>query len=153
MRVGGSGVTLIGLDDRAGWEAATLAHGLPSQTWSYAWGLAADGAAPQLAVVRAGGAEMLLPFLERRVLGRTDIATLPGLSGALLRPDDDAPLAVWTGFARARGWVSGYIQLAVANETPAVSRWTECTTTTRTSSSTRRAGTSPRRSEPTCGGR
>ena len=111
-----SNITVIGLRDRADWEKATREVGLPSQTWAYAWGLAAEGHSPKLAVVRAGGAEMLLPFLERPFRDRIDVATLPGLSGALLSHDNPAPLAIWTAFARTRGWVSGYIQLALANE-------------------------------------
>lgn len=114
--VNDSDITLIGLHERAAWEAATAQQGLPSQTWAYAWGLAAEGIEPQLAVVRASGAEMLLPFVERPIGGHVDVATLPGLSGALLRGDGDAPLATWSAFARRRGWVSGYIQLACANE-------------------------------------
>lgn len=105
------GITLIGLEDAAGWEAATAA-GLPSQGWHYARGLAAAGLRPQLAVVEAGGARMLLPFHERLWQGSTDIVTLPGLSGALIRPDSAAPLALWHRHAAGRGWVCGYLQLA-----------------------------------------
>lgn len=107
-------VTLIGLEDRAGWEAAT-AQGLPGQSWDFAAGLAEMGAEPLLAQVTDGADEMLLPFLRRDFRGHTDIATLPGLSGALLRPGGAGPLRVWADFARAQGWVAGYLQLAAAN--------------------------------------
>lgn len=107
-------VTLIGLEDRAGWEAATACC-LPGQSWDFASGLAEMGPAPQLAHVTDGAEEMLLPFLRRDFRGSTDIATLPGLSGALLRPGGAGPLRVWADFARAQGWVAGYIQLAAAN--------------------------------------
>lgn len=107
-------VTLIGLKDRARWEAATR-WGLPGQSWDFAAGLAEMGVEPALAHVRDGGEEMLLPFLRREFRGHTDIATLPGLSGALLRPGGAGPLRVWADYARAQGWVAGYLQLAAAN--------------------------------------
>jgi hypothetical protein len=109
------GITLIQLDDRPTWEAATLGA-LPAQTWGHAAGLAVEGMVPQLAVVRAGGAEMILPFHEREFRGAVDIATLPGLSGLLIRPDSAAPLAAWSTYARSRGWVAGYLQLSPLND-------------------------------------
>lgn len=110
-------VTVLTLADRAPWDAAHAEAGLPSQSWAYARGLAETGIDPRLAVVEAGGARLLLPFFERPIPGhdRTDIATLPGLSGAGVTPDSLAPFAAWSDYARDRGWVSGYIQLAVAN--------------------------------------
>lgn len=107
-------VTLIGLQDRGRWEEAT-AWGLPGQSWDFAAGLSRMGLEPQLAQVTDGQGEMLLPFVRRSFRGHTDIATLPGLSGALLRPGGVGPLRVWADFARAQGWVAGYLQLAAAN--------------------------------------
>ena len=107
-------VTLIGLNDRSAWEAATL-DALPGQTWGHAAGLAEDGLVPQLAVVQAGASRMILPFHQRVFGGHVDIATLPGLSGALLQPDDAAPLAVWAAYAARQGWVAGYLQLSALN--------------------------------------
>lgn len=109
-------VTLIPFTDRAAWDSAT-AQGLPAQTWGHAAGLTADGMVPELAVVRAQGAQMILPFHRRVFEGAIDIATLPGLSGALVQPDSVAPLAAWSRFAAAQGWVSGYIQLSPLNDT------------------------------------
>lgn len=106
-------ITLIGLDEPEAWEAAAQG-GLPSQGWHYAWGLAAAAPpAPELAVVRAGGAPMLLPFVRRDWRGHVDIATLPGLSG--IRPDP-AALAAWQAHAAREGWICGYLQLAAAPE-------------------------------------
>ncbi len=108
-------VTLIPFEDRTGWEAAS-SGALPGQGWGHAAGLAAGGYRPELAVVEAGGARMLLPFHRRSFRGTTDIASLPGLSGALIRPDSAATLRLWAEFARDRGWVSGYVQLSPLND-------------------------------------
>jgi hypothetical protein len=107
-------VTLIPFDDRAAWERAA-ANALPAQNWGHAAGLAAEGMAPELAVVRAQGATMILPFHKRQFRGQIDITTLPGLSGALIRPDSTAPLQLWRFYARSRGWVAGYLQLSADN--------------------------------------
>ena len=109
-----SSVTLIDHADRPAWEAATR-DALPGQSWIYANGLAANGLIPELAVVRSEGAELILPFHQRRFRDAVDIATLPGLSGALIRPDNAAPLREWSDYARMRGWVAGYIQLSALN--------------------------------------
>jgi CelD/BcsL family acetyltransferase involved in cellulose biosynthesis len=75
-------ITVLRLDDRERWEAEHRQGGLPSQSWNYAFGLSASGFDPKLAIVRSKGARMLLPFFERSFMGTTDIATIPGLSGA-----------------------------------------------------------------------
>ncbi len=114
-------ITLFGLGDRSGWEAATAgSETLPSQTWAYARGLAAAGLTPQLAVVEAGEARLVLPFHERSFQGFTDIATLPGLSGASIHPASSAPLALWRDYAAGRGWVCGYLQLSISTGALAV---------------------------------
>jgi hypothetical protein len=105
-------VVIISLDEKDRWDAEYNEGGLPSQSWNYAWGLSASGFKPQLAVVKSKEARMLLPFFERSYMGTTDVATVPGLSGALIVPSASAPLAVWAEFAASRGWVAGYIQLA-----------------------------------------
>ncbi len=110
-----TGVTVLTLADAAAWDAAHAEGGLPSQSHGYASGLAAAGLDPRLAVIEAGGARMLLPFVERPFGDHADIATIPGLSGASLSADSLAPLALWSDHARAQGWVSGYIQLALDN--------------------------------------
>ena len=113
-------VILIPFEDRSAWERAA-ADALPTQSWGHAAGLAADGMTPELAVVTAQGAQMVLPFFQRRYESAAgaaiDIATLPGLSGALVQPSSAAPLALWSRFAAAQGWVSGYIQLSPLNDT------------------------------------
>jgi hypothetical protein len=106
-------ITILTLADRERWEAEYRDYGLPSHSWQYAWGLAASGFAPQLAIVKAGGSQMILPFFEREWRGYRDIATVPGLSGASIMPDSAPPLDAWHDYARQRGWVSGYIQLAI----------------------------------------
>jgi hypothetical protein len=102
---------VISIDDEKQWKAEHEAGGLPSQTWRYAWALSASGIDPKLAVVRSGGARMLLPFFEREWLGTTDVATIRGLSGASISPSSNAPLHLWREYAAERGWVAGYIQL------------------------------------------
>ena len=108
-------ITLIALADRPAWELATRAA-LPGQSWGHAAGLAADGYKPELAVVRAQGAKLILPFHRRDADGAVDIATLPGLSGAMVAGDTFAPLAAWSRFAARQGWVAGYIQLSPEND-------------------------------------
>src|SRR5258708_24192979 len=88
-------VTILGLDHRDRWIAVHQDGGLPSQSWHYAWGLSATGVEPKLAVVRAGGARMLLPFVERSWRGNTDIATILGLSVASITPTSSAPTLLW----------------------------------------------------------
>lgn len=109
-------ITILSLEDREQWNAQVDAHGLPSQSWTYAQGLAASGYAPRLAVVRSGAGRLLIPFFERAWHGATDIATIPGLSGASVAPGSGAALSLWREFAAAQGWVAGYIQLAVTAE-------------------------------------
>jgi hypothetical protein len=107
------GIDILSLRDRDAWIAEHADGGLPSQSWEYAWGLSACGATPRLAIVRAAGARLLLPFVERRWRGTTDIATVIGISGASVAPNSGAPLALWHEFATAQGWIAGYLQLAV----------------------------------------
>lgn len=104
-------VEIIPLEDRERWTRAQRDGGLPGQAWGYAQALEATGIQPQLAVVRAGGARMLLPFFERVWRDHRDIATLMGLSGASISPPSTAPLALWAEFATAQGWVTGYLHL------------------------------------------
>ena len=111
-------VAIIPLADRERWTSAQQCEGLPGQAWSYAHALEATGIEPQLAVVRAGGARMLLPFFERDWHGHRDIATMLGLSGASVSPPSAAPLALWAEFAAARGWVAGYLHFG--NELPSM---------------------------------
>ena len=124
----GGTITLIPFSDRPAWEQAT-ARALPGQSWGHAAGLAADGMTPELAIVTAQGAQMILPFHRRGFEGATDIATLPGLSGALITPNLSAPLAVWSRYAEMQGWVSGYIQLSPLNDDLAVPAPDTCPTT------------------------
>src|SRR5437763_3608939 len=100
-------IRILSLAERELWEAELRDGGLPSQSWGYAWGLSASGVEPQLAVVRAEGARMLLPFLKRYWVGTIDIATLPGSSGAHIVPASAAPIVLWRNFAKARGWIAG----------------------------------------------
>src|SRR5689334_18574735 len=106
-------ITILSLGDRDRWIAEHQEGGLPSQSWHYAWGLSASGVDPKLAIVRAGGARMLLPFVERDWMGSTEISTILGISGASILPNCGAPLRLWHQFAAAQGWVTGYVQLAM----------------------------------------
>lgn len=110
-------LTLIGLNDPEAWARAA-ADGLPSHSWHYAAGLACYGLDPRLAIVQAQGARLILPYQLRRWDGFADVATLPGLSGALVLPamaDARPLLALWRAHAQAQGWVSGYLQLSPRN--------------------------------------
>jgi hypothetical protein len=107
-------IEVLEIEDRERWVAAHRDAGLPSQSWHYAWALSASGIRPRLAIVRSGGARMLLPFHEREWRGSIDIATLIGHSGASLIPNSAAPLALWHEYAAAQGWVAGYIQLSTS---------------------------------------
>jgi hypothetical protein len=107
-------VEVLAIDDRERWIAAHRDAGLPSQSWHYAWALSASGVRPKLAIVRSGGARMMLPFYEREWLGSIDIATLIGHSGASILPSSTAPLSLWHEYAAAQGWVAGYIQLSTS---------------------------------------
>lgn len=106
-------VDIIPLEDRERWVSEHRSGGLPSQSWAYAWAMSAWGISPKLAVVRAKGARMLLPFHERTWGDAVDVTSLFGISGASTSPESGAPMDLWREFATARGWVAGYIQLAI----------------------------------------
>jgi hypothetical protein len=105
-------ISIVSIEERDRWDAEHRRGGLPSQSWSYARALSASGIDPKLAVVRSGGARMLMPFFERDWSGTTDIATTVGLSGASISPSSTAPLSLWREYATAQAWVAGYIRLA-----------------------------------------
>src|SRR4030095_11645477 len=107
-------IEVLAIEDRERWLAVHRDAGLPGQSWHYAWALSASGIRPKLAIVRSGGARMLLPFYEREWLGSIDIATLIGTSGASILPNSAAPLSLWQQYAVAQGWVAGYIQLSTS---------------------------------------
>lgn len=104
------GVEVLGLADRDAWEAA-VADGLPSQSWNYAYALSASGIDPRLAIVRAGGSSMRVPFHERRFDDAVDVATYMATAGVTIDGDPAPVLAAWREHARAQGWVAGYLQL------------------------------------------
>lgn len=109
-------VEVLTLSQAGQWREAHRDGGLPSQSWEYARALNASGIEPKLAVVRARGARMLLPFHERDWLGNIDIATLVAACGASITPLSTAPLRLWHEFAASNGWVAGYIQLSTSTE-------------------------------------
>lgn len=113
-------ITVLSLADRERWEAEHKEDGLPSQSWNYAFALQASGFDTRLAIVRSGSSRMLLPYFERSFMGTTDIATIPGLSGASIEPPSSAPLSLWHEYATSRGWVAGYVQLALGFEHPPI---------------------------------
>jgi len=107
-------VEVLGIEDQERWIAAHREGGLPAQSWHYAWALSAGGVQPRLAIVRSGGARMLMPFYEREWRGSIDIATILGPSGASILPNSAAPLALWHEYAAAQHWVAGYVQLSTS---------------------------------------
>jgi hypothetical protein len=107
----GHDITILTLADRQRWEDAEEGA-VPAQCWRYSAALVKSGHEPRLAIVDADGSRLLLPFIERSWNGHTDVATVPGLSGASVVPASASPLTRWRAFATSQGWVSGYIQLA-----------------------------------------
>src|SRR6266446_3276859 len=105
-------IAILTLKDRERWIAEYHEGGLPCHSWNYAWALSASGVNPKLAIIRSQGARMVLPFFERHWLEATDIATIFGASGASISSNSTAPLSLWREFAKAQGWVAGYIQLS-----------------------------------------
>lgn len=105
-------VEIVEFADRGRWDAAVGDDGFPSQAWEYAAGVGACGVEPRLAVVEAEGGRLVVPFVERRWRDAVDIATPISLSGASLSGPGRAVLACWRDYARSRGWVAGYLQLA-----------------------------------------
>jgi hypothetical protein len=99
------------MQDREEWEDEHRRDGTPSQTWRYAAAVAKSGCEPRLAVVEDSKGRLLLPFIERTWRGHIDIATLPGLSGACFTGSASI-WQLWRDFARAQGWVAGYVLLA-----------------------------------------
>lgn len=108
-------IEIIGIENQERWAALTSTGAMPSQSWRYARALLESGYEPQLACVEAAGSRLLLPFIERQWGTYTDIATIPGLSGASIIPASSAPLARWYDFAAHQGWVTGYIQLSAVS--------------------------------------
>jgi hypothetical protein len=105
-------VQIIPLSDPDRWRAELAVDGRPAQAWDYLSAISRAGATPQLAIIRAGGARLVLPFIEREWSGSVDIATPLGLSGASMQVPSAAPFAAWREYAIGRRWVAGYIQLA-----------------------------------------
>lgn len=108
------GIEIAGIGDRALWEALADPDA-PSQAWAYAVALAEEGLVPQLVRLQAGGGEVTFAFHVRTRDGVADVATLPGLSGAVIRGAPGAALALWRDHARVQGWVAGYVQLGPGN--------------------------------------
>jgi hypothetical protein len=108
------GIEIAGIGDRALWEALADPDA-PSQAWAYAAALAEEGIVPQLVRLRAGGGAVTFAFHVRERDGVADVATLPGLSGAVIRGAPGAALALWRAHARAERWVAGYVQLGPGN--------------------------------------
>jgi hypothetical protein len=108
-------IEILSLGDRARWERVEAAGAVPSQCWRFANALTLSGYEPRLAIVDSGGSRLLLPYVERRWHGHTDIATIPGLAGASIVPASAVPLDIWYEFAARAGWVTGYIQLSAAS--------------------------------------
>jgi hypothetical protein len=108
------GIDMAGIGERALWEALADPDA-PSQAWAYAAALAEEGIAPRLVRLRAGGGEVTFAFHVRARDGVADVATLPGLSGAVIAGDPGAALALWRDHARRQGWVAGYVQLGPRN--------------------------------------
>lgn len=123
----GESIRIIPLSDQDAWSEAVAAFGRPSHAWAYQRAISRVGAEAQLALVESGSSRMILPFVEREWHGSVDIATPIGLSGASIEGPGSAPLELWRDYARGRGWVAGYIQLAddvasdiVANGDPVI---------------------------------
>jgi hypothetical protein len=102
------------------WQAIHAEGGIPAHAHSLAAALAQSGIAPRLALVRTAEGGMVLPHVERRWQGTTDICTWLSVSGARLWGDPVPALAAWDAHARARGWVASYIQVEPESPQPAI---------------------------------
>lgn len=102
------------------WQAIYAEGGIPAHAHSLAAALAASGVAPRLALVRTAEGGMVLPYIERRWQGTTDICTWLTVSGARLWGDPVPALAAWDAHARACGWVAGYIQVEPESPLPGI---------------------------------
>lgn len=112
-------ILVIPLCDREKWSSLHQEGGRPSQSWHYCWALNASGVDPMLAVVRSGGACMMMPFFVREWRESADVCTVHGLSGASMDVFSSRPLKLWNEFAEAQGWVAGYIQFEAGTVLPA----------------------------------
>jgi len=106
-------VEILSHAQTARWQEAVRDLSLPSLSWHHAHALSACGIKPQLAEVRCGQSRLVFVFFERRWHGVTDIATIPGLSGAYLTPGSADALRLWHEYACAQNWLTGYLQIAV----------------------------------------
>jgi hypothetical protein len=70
-------------------------------------------------VVQSTRDRLVLPFYERKWNATTDIATILGLSGASVRGDATMLFRAWREYAKAQGWVAGYVHLSIFFDPPA----------------------------------
>lgn len=105
--------TRIGLDDRAGWQAALrdIPHGF-AHTWEWCRAMAASSeGATFLYEYRHGDTRVVCPLSERSWQGTIDIVTPYGFSGFAGNGDCPGFAEAFHAFARQRGYVCGYIGL------------------------------------------
>jgi hypothetical protein len=112
-------IQVVPLSDREQWSRLLNEDGRPCQSWHYCWSLSASGIDAKLAVVRSGDARLQMPFFVREWQGSADVCTVIGLSGASMTAPSARPLRLWSEFAKAQGWVAGYIQIEAGSALPA----------------------------------
>ncbi|MGH6691952.1 MAG: hypothetical protein ACREF4_14885 [Gammaproteobacteria bacterium] len=109
----GATSTCVPLEARAEWDAALdgVAHGF-THTWEHCHALyLTSGERTFLCCLEQEGVRIVCPFVERSWGEAIDIATPPGISGFTGTADAAWLPEAWQAFARARGYVTGYIGL------------------------------------------
>ncbi|MEX5721406.1 hypothetical protein [Geodermatophilus maliterrae] len=105
--------TLIPLDDRAGWERAL--DGLPhafGHTWASCRAMhLTTGWPTSLYVWEDGSSRFACAIAERGGPGTVDVVTPYGFGGFVGTGPEGGLLPQWQEFARARGYVCGYLGL------------------------------------------
>ena len=104
---------LIPLTDRGRWEEAleALPHG-HAHTWGFCRAIQLTSGLPtHLYSYERGRVRVVCPIAERGLGDQVDIVTPYGFGGFALNGDWGQFPEDWGEFARARGWVSGYLGL------------------------------------------
>ncbi len=111
---------LIPLDAAQAWDRALegIPHGFAHTRASCLAMMRTSGLPTFLYEFAAEGVRIVCPLSERPINGRTDVVTPYGFSGFAGTADHPAFAEQWLTFARAQGWVAGYIGLNPLFENP-----------------------------------
>lgn len=92
------------------WRRLSAGSGVASHEFCFNQAHVASGIEPHLVRIAADGSTLTMVFCERTSAGGRDIATVLSVSGASLVGHAPPVIAAWTGYARAQGWIAGYLQ-------------------------------------------